>query len=112
MALLDAIGKAEGCGVCTLLSAAGTAKQRTKVPVNAVIGALAPGAAIAAAREARNNGFRCVKLKAGLGGSLQEEVERVAVVREAIGPAMHLRLDANEAWKLQEAIAILSQCVP
>jgi len=111
MALLDAIGKAEGCGVCTLLSAAGTA-PRTKVPVNAVIGALAPGAAIAAAREARNNGFRCVKLKAGLGGSLQEEIERVAAVREAIGPAMHLRLDANEAWKLQEAIAILSQCVP
>jgi o-succinylbenzoate synthase len=111
MALLDAIGKAEGCGVCTLLSATGTA-PRTKVPVNAVIGALAPGAAIAAAREARNNGFRCVKLKAGLGGSLQEEIERVAAVREAIGPAMHLRLDANEAWKLQEAIAILSQCVP
>ncbi len=51
MALLDAIGKAEGCGVCTLLSAAGTV-PRTKVPVNAVIGALAPGAAIAAARRA------------------------------------------------------------
>src|SRR5258708_31341294 len=25
---------------------------------------------------------------------------------------MHLRLDANEAWNLEEAIAILSQCVP
>ena len=111
MALLDAIGKAEGCGVCTLLSAAGTV-PRTKVLVNAVIGALAPGTAIAAAREARNNGFHCVKLKVGLAGSLQEEIERVAAVREAIGPAMHLRLDANEAWKLQEAIAILSQCVP
>src|SRR5258708_24710526 len=32
--------------------------------------------------------------------------------RNAIGPAMHLRLDANEAWNLEEAIATLSQCVP
>jgi len=111
MALLDAMGKAEGRGVCTLLSPAGTA-PRAKVPVNAVISALAPGAAIAAAREARKDGFRCVKLKVGLGGSIQEEIERVAAVREAIGPAMHLRLDANEAWNLEEAIAILSQYVP
>ena len=111
IALLDALGKAEGCGVCTLLSPVG-AVPRAKVPVNAVIGALAPGAAIAAAREARKDGFRCVKLKVGLGGSAQEEIERVAAVRDAIGPAMHLRLDANEAWNLEEAITILSQCVP
>jgi L-Ala-D/L-Glu epimerase len=111
IALLDAIGKAEGCGVCTLLSPPGTA-SRAAVPVNAVIGALAPGDAIAVAREAGHNGYRCVKLKVGLGGSIQEEIERVAAVREAIGPALHLRLDANEAWNLEEAIAILSQCVP
>jgi L-Ala-D/L-Glu epimerase len=111
IALLDAMGKAEGCGVCTLLSPAGIA-PRAKVPVNAVIGALDLGAAIAAAREAKKDGFRCVKLKVAVGGSFQEEIERVAAVREAIGPATHLRLDANEAWNLEEAIAILSQCVP
>jgi L-Ala-D/L-Glu epimerase len=111
MALLDAIGKAEGCGVCTLLSPVGTAPRAT-VPVNAVIGARTTDAAIAAAQEARRNGFRCVKLKVGLGGSAQEEVERVAVVRDAIGPTMHLRLDANEAWNLEEAVVILSRCVP
>ena len=32
-------------------------------------------------------------------------------MREAIGPAANLRLDANEAWELEEAIAVLSQCV-
>ncbi len=111
IALLDAIGKAEGCRVCTLLSPSGTAPRAT-VPVNAVIGTLAPGAAIAAAQEARKNGYRCVKLKVGLGGSIQEEIERVAAVRDAIGPAMHLRLDANEGWNLEDAIAILTQCVP
>src|SRR5207245_6251630 len=54
-------------------------------------------------------GYRGVKLKAL---PIHEEVERVAAVREAIGPAIHLRLDANEAWNLEEAIAFLSQCVP
>lgn len=111
IALLDAIGKAEGYGVCTLLSPAGSSPRAT-VPVNAVIGARATGAAIAAAWDARRNGFHCVKLKVGWGISVHEEIERVAAVRDAIGPAMHLRLDANEAWNLEEAIAILSECVP
>jgi o-succinylbenzoate synthase len=111
IALLDALGKAEGCGVSTLLSPVGTV-PRAKVPVNAVIGAITTEAAIAAAREARSNDFLCVKLKVALGSSIREEVERVAAVRDAIGPAMHLRLDANEAWNLEEAIAILSHCVP
>src|SRR6266699_1387990 len=144
IALLDALGKAEGCGVSTLLSQAGT-MPRVTVPVNAMIDASTTEAAIAAAREARRNGFHCVKLKVlqyplsgskrvaayqplhtrgvytrkpkrsidpAPGESIREEVERVAAVREAIGPAMHLRLEANEAWNLEEAIAILSQCVP
>ncbi len=108
IALLDAIGKVEGCGVCMLLSPAGTV-PRAKVPVNAVIGTRTMEDAVAAAREARSNGFRCVKLKVQ---SIREEVERVAAVRDAIGPGVHLRLDANEAWNLEEAITILLQCVP
>ncbi len=110
-ALLDALGKTRGCAVCKLLAPAGTT-PRTAIPVNAVIGSGETGAAIIAAREASRNGFGCVKLKVGLGVSIQEEVERVAAVRAAIGPTMHLRLDANEAWKLEEAIAILSRCIP
>src|SRR5260370_19651698 len=111
IALLDALGKAEGCAVSTLLSTAAST-PRAAVPVNAVIGARATAAAVAAARDAKKNGFRCIKLKVGLELSAREEIERVASVRDAIGPAMHLRLDANEAWHLEEAIAILSQYVP
>jgi L-Ala-D/L-Glu epimerase len=111
IALLDGLGKAKGCAVCSLLSPPGT-EPRASVPVNAVIGTLAVHDARAAAREASNNGYRCVKLKVGVGGSIHEEIERVAAVRDAIGPAMHLRLDANEAWTFEEAIAVLSQCVP
>jgi L-alanine-DL-glutamate epimerase-like enolase superfamily enzyme len=42
----------------------------------------------------------------------QAEIERIAAVRNALGPDIHLRLDANESWILEEATTILSQCIP
>jgi o-succinylbenzoate synthase len=110
IALLDALGKATDRSVSTLLSPADFT-PRTGVPVNAVISAKATKTAAEAALNAKLNGFQCVKLKVGLGLSVFEEVERIAMVRNAIGKTMHLRLDANEAWQLEEAIAILSRCV-
>jgi L-Ala-D/L-Glu epimerase len=138
IALLDALGKAEKCAVSALLFPAGFT-PRSAVPVNAVISASDTQAAITAALNAKKNGYRCIKLKVGLGlrgrrhsdlsrpapiyrpsgksptsphHCVHAEIERIAAVRAAIGPAMHLRLDANEAWHLEEAIAILSECVP
>ena len=111
IALLDALGKANGCSISTLLSPADFA-PRSDVQVNAVIGASAANDAITAALNAQKQGFRCVKLKVGLGLSVHDEIQRISLVRDAIGQSMHLRLDANEAWQLEEAITILSQCVP
>jgi o-succinylbenzoate synthase len=111
IAIFDALGKTKDCSVSTLL-APSTFTPRDVVPVNAVIGAKATMAAAETALNAKKNGFQCVKLKVGLGLSINEEVERIATVRDAIGPTMHLRLDANEAWQLEEATAILSQCTP
>ena len=110
-ALLDALGKAQGLGLSSLLTPPGFT-PRKKVPVNAVIGAKSLDGAIAEARAAVHKGFACVKLKVGMGRSITEEVERVAAIREVIGPATRLRLDANEAWSLEQAIAILSGCLP
>jgi L-Ala-D/L-Glu epimerase len=110
-ALLDALGKATGRCVSTLLSPVDFV-PRAAVHVNAVIGAKTIKEAIMASLHAKQHGFRCVKLKVGLGLSVHDELERVAVVRDAIGPSMHLRLDANEAWQLEEAVTILSHCVP
>jgi len=42
-------------------------------------------------------GFKAVKMKVGR-ESPSEEERRVATVREAIGPNIHLMLDANNAW--------------
>lgn len=48
-------------------------------------------------REHVAQGFRAVKMKVGRESPAQEE-SRLARVREAIGPEVHLMLDANNAW--------------
>jgi o-succinylbenzoate synthase len=77
------------------------------VPVNATIGQPDLQAACEAARQAVLAGFRCIKLKVGLASSLAGEVARVGAVREALGPLVKLRLDANGGWTVAQAINIL-----
>lgn len=117
IALFDALGKLEGRTVgellmynnsSALLPASDRAFPHAAIPVNAIIGAATVETAIAAARQAVAAGFGCVKLK--VGSDTRETIERVAAVREAIGPAIHLRLDANEAWNIEQACDILNSC--
>lgn len=42
-------------------------------------------------------GFKAVKIKVGR-STLSEEEDRIRAAREAIGPDVHLMLDANNAW--------------
>lgn len=83
-----------------------------EVPANATIGLSDDAAAAMAARDAVQAGFTCIKLKVGLGASESDEVERVAAVRQAIGPDPALRLDANGAWDVEDAIAIIRAVEP
>jgi o-succinylbenzoate synthase len=78
------------------------------VSVSATIAALdRAGASEQAARAARS-GFRCLKLKVGAG----DDAGRVAAVRAAAGPDIALRLDANGAWQIEEAIAAIGALAP
>lgn len=53
-------------------------------------------------RDLKEEGYRAVKLKVGR-RSLDEDIERVRVLGEQLGPGLALRLDANRAWTLEEA---------
>ncbi|MBI4570989.1 MAG: mandelate racemase/muconate lactonizing enzyme family protein [Chloroflexi bacterium] len=107
VAACDALARARGVSVAGLLSQ----RVRTEVPVNATIGA---ERADDAAREAAAHraGFRCVKLKVGLASDVAEERERVAAVRDALGPEIVLRLDANGAWDPERAIRTIQTLEP
>ena len=74
------------------------------VPVNATIALADAASAAEAAARARATGFACVKLKVGMAASVKAECQRVAAVREAMGTRMKLRLDANGAWGVEQAI--------
>ena len=54
-------------------------------------------------REAVQQGWTYFKLKVGL--DIEDDVRRAHLMRDAIGPASHLMLDANQYWDVNEAIA-------
>lgn len=68
--------------------------------------ALVSNAAEAAAAVA--DGYGTVKLKVGV-SDLDGDVAEVSVLREAIGEGCRLRLDANGAWTVDQAVAALSR---
>jgi o-succinylbenzoate synthase len=111
IALLDALGKQEQRSLSSLLSP-GNTPPRKQVAINIVVGATRPEDAVQAALKAIEAGFTCIKLKVGIMGSNQAEIERIKAVRSAIGPSIQLRLDANEGWEPEQAYTILTACEP
>ncbi|HWH09811.1 MAG TPA: mandelate racemase/muconate lactonizing enzyme family protein [Solirubrobacteraceae bacterium] len=95
LALWDLAGRREARPVCELLC---DSPAKT-VAVNATITALDRAGAASQAAAAVLAGYRCVKLKVGVG----DDADRVAAVRAAIGPDVALRLDANGAWGVEQA---------
>ncbi|MCA1693062.1 MAG: o-succinylbenzoate synthase [Acidimicrobiales bacterium] len=78
---------------------------REVIPVNALIPALPPDEARAAAAAAVSGGYRCLKVKVGTG----DDVSRVSAVREAAGPAIRIRVDANGAWDIEQAVVMIDR---
>lgn len=72
------------------------------VPVNATVGDAGVEATVTAAAAAVRSGFTCVKVKVGA-RSVAEDGERLAAVRDAVGPHVELRADANAAWSREAA---------
>lgn len=81
--------------------------SRETIPVNATVPAV-PAAEVAAVL-ARFAGCQTAKVKVAESGQLlQDDLERVAAVRETMGAAAKIRIDANGAWSLEEARQALS----
>lgn len=75
---------------------------RRRVPVNATVPAVGPERAQQIVRAA---GCSTVKVKvAGAGTSADADVERVAAVRDALGPDGSIRVDVNALWTVSEAL--------
>jgi L-alanine-DL-glutamate epimerase-like enolase superfamily enzyme len=107
MAFWDLLGKAAGLPVYQLLGG----KRRDFVPIKWSISGVAPDKAAGIAEWAVEQGFRTMKVKVGI--DPEQDVHRVRAVRQAVGPAVRLGVDANGAWKPRTAIEMirrLSEC--
>lgn len=81
-----------------------------RIFVQALVVGEAPAEVSASARAALDEGFETFKLKLAVSPSqrdLELDLARVAALRETVGPAHRIRLDANEAWTLREAESAL-----
>lgn len=58
------------------------------------------------AQEAVEDGFGMIKLK--VGGSLDDDIRRMRLAREAVGPNIRIGTDANQRWGVAEAIEWMS----
>jgi o-succinylbenzoate synthase len=96
IALHDLAGKAAGIPVWRLLGAAAAAP----VPCNATLPAANPTTLRSLTERWASEGFRTFKLKVGVAG----DVAQVAAVRELLGSEARLRLDANGAWNVSDAV--------
>lgn len=104
IALWDLKGRRAGQPLWRLLGAS----SAEPVEVNSTIAAADRAGAAAQAEAARAAGFRCVKAKVGLG----DDAGRLAAVRAVLGADVALRLDANGAWSVEQAIASLRVLAP
>jgi L-alanine-DL-glutamate epimerase-like enolase superfamily enzyme len=96
LALWDRAGRRAGRPVASLLTDVPT----TRVALNATLSALDRRGAAEQAARAAERGFGCLKVKVGIG----DDAGRIAAVRAAAGPHVALRVDANGAWSVEQAV--------
>ena len=102
MALWDIAGKACGQPVHCLLGG----KFLERISCFAFLQGNTPEKLAEDARMWREQGFDVIYAKVGLGA--ERDLSCVAAVREAVGDGPKVRVDANQAWQVGEAIHMLN----
>jgi o-succinylbenzoate synthase len=107
-ALLDLIGHRLGLPVWALLGGGDCERPPPPVPLAALLDASDCRDWPARAQAILAQGFSTLKLKVG---RAREELASLVELRQACGTSLKLRLDANRAWNVEQAAAILPELV-
>ena len=102
IALHDILGKKAGLPLYRLLGGA-----RREIESDMTVGIADPELMAEMAAGFVREGFRILKIKAGL--NVSEDLRAIARIREAVGPEIELRIDANQGWSAKETIAMMAQ---
>ncbi len=106
LALLDAAGKTFNMPVVEMLGGAKT----ERVQYSGIVSAENPMVVEQFIKQFKNVGINTVKLKVGT--NPEQDLANIKVARHLLGPDASIRVDANEAWHLEQAQQQLEQLIP
>jgi len=102
MALFDILGKVADLPLYKLLGGA-----KNSFETDLTISLHTPEETAIRGLEAVKKGFKTIKAKVGV--SMESDVARIKALREAVGPEISIRIDANQGWSVPEAIKTLDR---
>ncbi len=97
MALFDILGKAANLPVWKMLGG-----YRNRIKTSVTIGILPVNETVEMARDYIARDFKCLKIKGGI--NLNEDIEKLNRVREAVGRKIALRFDANQGYSVEDSL--------
>ncbi len=97
MALHDILGKSAGLPLWKLLGG-----FRRSFKTSVTVGILPVPETVERAQAFLRLGFRSLKIKGGL--DVDGDIERILKVREAVGPKIEIRFDANQGYTVDDSI--------
>lgn len=103
MALWDLCGKAAGQPLYRLFGGA----QRSCVNYFYYMAQARPDEIAEQCRDGAAKGYGCFYLKVGIDAAAEEAM--LEAIRATVGPKARIRIDANEAWSVPEAVNLLTR---
>ena len=105
MALYDLAARERGLPLVEMLGRAHDA-----LPTSITIGIKPLEETLAEAAEYVERGFRILKVKIGL--DLEQDLARLARLRQSVGPGIAIRADGNQGYTVEETLRFFRQTVP
>ena len=100
MALYDILGKKANMPLYKLLGG-----FKDKIETSVTIGLNPVDTMVEKARSFVSQGFTCLKVKCGM--DPDQDIEVVLAIRNAVGPNIKIRIDANEGYTLEKALRVI-----
>jgi len=105
MALYDLLAKHAGLPLYALLGG-----PKREFYTDLTVGIDTPDVMAQEALDIQARGFPAIKVKLGAGRTA--DVARIHAIRQAVGPDIPIRIDANQGWDPVMAVAILNDLAP
>jgi len=102
MAIYDIMAKKAGVSLYRFLGG-----FRESIPTSITIGIMPVNDTVRKAKQLNKRGFNILKIKGG--SDVDEDVEKVIKIKEAIGKHIEIRFDANQGYSVDEAVSFIAQ---